>query len=274
MVSEPRSQLPIKRVLVALDASPYSLAALRTAARLAASLGAKLEGIYVEDVNLLRIAELPFTREISIQSAAIRPIAPQDLERSFRSLSGQVEQWMDEVARQFGVVWTFRVLRGQIAAELMANASETDLLSLGRLGWPLSRYSGRLGSIARTILRSHRAPLLLLREEIRPGQPIAVTYSGDAQEKTVLAMAVHLARTYESSLTVLLVAETAEAAKRLQEQVTEQLTDWSIPVEFRSVDPERLQETVAQLSREQDGIILSRAQLRFVEELTCSLLLL
>jgi nucleotide-binding universal stress UspA family protein len=53
-----------QRILVALDASPASLAALDFATELAERHQAELLGIYVEDINLLRSAEIPFTREI------------------------------------------------------------------------------------------------------------------------------------------------------------------------------------------------------------------
>jgi nucleotide-binding universal stress UspA family protein len=47
----------IRRILVALDASPHSFAALEAAAHLAAHLEAELFGLYVEDENLLRGAD-------------------------------------------------------------------------------------------------------------------------------------------------------------------------------------------------------------------------
>ena len=46
----------IRRILVALDASPHSQAALQAASELAAALKAELVGIFVEDVNLLHLA--------------------------------------------------------------------------------------------------------------------------------------------------------------------------------------------------------------------------
>ncbi|MCB0182612.1 MAG: universal stress protein, partial [Caldilineaceae bacterium] len=42
-----------ERILVALDASPHSLAALRAAAKLAATVHAELHGLFIEDDRLL-----------------------------------------------------------------------------------------------------------------------------------------------------------------------------------------------------------------------------
>ncbi|MBK7177644.1 MAG: universal stress protein [Chloroflexi bacterium] len=56
--------MKIQRILVALDASPHSLAALEAAIDLAERLDAELQGLFVEDINLLRLAQLPFAREL------------------------------------------------------------------------------------------------------------------------------------------------------------------------------------------------------------------
>ncbi len=68
-------QTAIQRILLALDASPQSVAALDTATELAGRLGAELTGLFVEDTDLLRMAALPFAAEIGRLSP--EPAAPQ-----------------------------------------------------------------------------------------------------------------------------------------------------------------------------------------------------
>ncbi|MGD9028912.1 MAG: universal stress protein, partial [Anaerolineae bacterium] len=63
---EQDEELTIRRILIALDASSHSIAALRAAARLASSLEAELHGLFVEDINLLRAAGLPMARELQL----------------------------------------------------------------------------------------------------------------------------------------------------------------------------------------------------------------
>lgn len=59
----------IRRILVALDTSPSSQAALEAAVALAERLNAEVCGLFVEDVDLLRVAESPYAREILYPSA-------------------------------------------------------------------------------------------------------------------------------------------------------------------------------------------------------------
>ena len=55
----------IERVVVPLDAASENRTAIDTAARLAARAKAPLHGIFVEDEDLLRLAGLPFARQVA-----------------------------------------------------------------------------------------------------------------------------------------------------------------------------------------------------------------
>jgi len=74
----------ISRVLVTFDTFPLGQAALEAAAGLASGLGAELAGLFVEDINLMRMAELPFARELGLSSAAVRRVEAIELERTLR----------------------------------------------------------------------------------------------------------------------------------------------------------------------------------------------
>ena len=63
-------ELAVKRILIALDPSRRGQSALQAAAHLAAGTGAELAGLFVEDINLLRLAGLPFARELGMLADA------------------------------------------------------------------------------------------------------------------------------------------------------------------------------------------------------------
>ena len=130
---EPES---IRRILVALDNSRHSLAALEAAAELAARLQAELSGLFVEDINLIRLAGLPFAQEIHYPSASLRQLSRQKLDQELKARATQARQALAAAATQANVDWSFRVVRGLVAAELLAAASDVDLLSLGIASQP------------------------------------------------------------------------------------------------------------------------------------------
>jgi hypothetical protein len=67
-----KREFEIHRILVALDASVRSLAALEAAAELAAEWHAELLGLFVEDVELLRLAATPAAIHCVYPSASAR----------------------------------------------------------------------------------------------------------------------------------------------------------------------------------------------------------
>jgi hypothetical protein len=130
----------VRRIAVTLDAFQLSVAALDQAARLAQRLGAQLEGIFVEDIELLQLAELPFLREVRAASRSVEVMNSARMEQELRVLAHRAERLLGEQAARHNVSWTFRIWRGSIDSELLAAAMEADVLALSRLGAALVRY--------------------------------------------------------------------------------------------------------------------------------------
>ena len=148
----------IGRILVALDASPHSLNALRAAAELAAVTESELQGLYVEDLNLLRMCGLPFVREIGSYSAAARLPDSRAIEREFQSQADKIRHTLAQTAVSSNLRWSFRVTRGMVSTELLAAAESAGLVTLGRVG----RSPGkRFGSTAQAMVRRSMCPLLV-----------------------------------------------------------------------------------------------------------------
>jgi hypothetical protein len=146
--------------------------------------------------------------------------------------------------------------------------AEDTLLSLGRYGNPICAHPARMGSVARRVLGEHSAPLLLLHQEIRPGQPIFLTTSGDVEELPLVAMAVRLAHAYNSPLAVLADNPTAEAFLRIA------LDENLQPVTFHRLRPGNLASQILAIGQGQGGVVLSHRREPALAELECALILL
>ena len=221
----------IRRILIALDASPASQAALDLAADLAVRYQAELIGIYVEDINLLRSADIPFTEEVGTYSASSRQIDSSHIERELKAHARRVEQLLSSIAQKANLRWSFRSSRGQIPTELMAAASDSDLIILGKTGW-----SGRkhIGSTAREVAVQSPIHSLILMHKVRPGTPVMVLYDGSTASKNALAAARTIIKP-ESTLTVLINAESQEAAEQLEVEVQDSLQNDELKIKFRWV---------------------------------------
>jgi nucleotide-binding universal stress UspA family protein len=125
-------EIPERRILVAIDTSPHGSAALEVAARLATELRAELQGLFVEDINLLRLAGLPFTREIDYPSGTSRPLDIEAMEQTLRTRAEGVRRAIAETARRTSLRWSFRTSRGNLAQTMLTESLEADLLLIGR----------------------------------------------------------------------------------------------------------------------------------------------
>lgn len=204
----------IRRILVAVDASPHGLAALAESVDLAARLEAELLGLFVEDVDLLRLAELSIAHEIGATSAVVRPMDRDAVERQLRSQARRVESRLARLAVPARVRWSFRVARGRVVAELLAAAGDSDLIALGRTGWsPLGRR--RLGSVVRRLAAEAPGPVMVLRERAGIATPAVLVYDGSRAAHAALDLAAAVVRGRDGELRVLVAADDAGTADRL-----------------------------------------------------------
>lgn len=194
----------VEYILVALDLSPHSQAALAAAAELAAALHLELRGLYVEDVDLLRLCGLPFGIEFGTFTASPRRMEQTHLEREFRMQATQLRKIMADVAGQRRVAWSFQVVRGGVTDQVLAASSTARMLSLGRVG----RSPGkRTGSTAQAIALGTQRPVVFQSRQRRISGPFFVVYTGSAASGRGLALGIELAVQEQSALTVLLYGD-------------------------------------------------------------------
>ena len=217
----PSSTQLFRRILVALDDSPHSRAALDMAVRLAADLEAELEGLFIKDENLLRAAQLPFAEEVRTHSVSPKTLTDRRVERQLRYQAERAEAALQEATEQAEVAYNFQVVEGHVTRELLQAAEEADLLALGKTSTRSSRR--RLGSTSEALLSKCSTPVLVLRRAIRQRQPILTYYDGSEAAQSALRVASGLAsRGATHPLTVYLPATDDEETERLRAEVEEE----------------------------------------------------
>lgn len=123
----------MRRIVVMQQASSREQALLRAVAEAAARLDSELTGLFVEDIDLLNLAALPFSCEVCFPSATRRELDLLSMERSLRRMAEEARHALETIARQAALRSSFRVARGSLLAELLAAASETDIVVAGPL---------------------------------------------------------------------------------------------------------------------------------------------
>ncbi|EGV16593.1 universal stress protein [Thiocapsa marina] len=253
----------IRRIAVALDASPHSLQGLTLAAGIAAALDAELEGVFVEDTELLRLAGLPFLRELRLATLCESALDAERLERELRAAARGVRERLERTAVELGVNWSFRVWRGDLEAEILGAALDAELFALGRIG----RFAP---------LRRRPRPIA---PKPRNGGPlVGVLYSGSEGATRALAIALELVVRHAANLVVILQPEISADTATLRGRVLEQLAtlhEQTRLVSLEGADAAGLSATVGKLGidlliLDETNPLLARASLwNSLESLGC-----
>lgn len=176
-----------RRILVAVDASAASLDALSAAAALADRLGSGLEGLFVEDEDLLRLAALPFTDLVRTPSGARERLDRVTAEAALRAVAAQAREALERIASRHRLTCTFKVVRGRVAQQIVEAAAEADLVVLGASSHGRAAR-GAMGATARAAAaRAPSSVLLLSRGARLEGGVVALDDGTPAGARAVAA---------------------------------------------------------------------------------------
>jgi nucleotide-binding universal stress UspA family protein len=257
----PTKPSPIKRIVLAIDGSPHSLAAMQAAVDLSAGLKAELVAVFVEDLNLLRMAQLPIANEVSRYTASIHRLPPERIRRQLRAQASQARAALARQARRQAVDWEFIVLRGDISLELLAKAEGADLMIMGKAGWSKTR---RMGSTTRLVIRQAPSFVLVLQQGVHWARPVLLVYDGSPASERGLDVARELAEQSGHPLSVMTVAQDEAGAARLERAVVAELAGEAEDVSFFRVLAAR-SEDLARLVESMDCLLVVPANLPGLE---------
>lgn len=201
-MSEVYEPICVKRILVPLDHSNHSIAALQAAIKLARHYEAELKGVYVEDINLLKLAEMPFHQEVGQYTAIIREISADGLSRGIFVQSRWVVQKFRRLINQTDINADFVVLRGDVSETIDLESQKCDLVVIGKSGKNIMGKS-RLGSTAKRMIQYHQIPLLLVEEDNQIGSPMILLFDNSPTGKIGLETARDLLEPHETLLILL-----------------------------------------------------------------------
>ena len=210
----------INRILVALDANEISHHVLQAASSLALSLDAQLSSLFVEDINLIRLAELPVAREVVYGRHTKRQLTAADMDRHLNVQSQRLRRFVADIAQQYKLPIGFDVLRGDVAKEVCNAAQKTDLLVLGKNSLSICKHR-RIGRTADSVLATADFSLLLVQDKDALNRPVNVLYSGSAASNNALRLGLMLAQPDTGKLNIIIPAADAQLTHQLLQQIQE-----------------------------------------------------
>lgn len=173
------------RVVFATAAVGHDRVLIETAVTLASSRGAELMALFVQDVNLLNLSDLPFAMEVVGSSAVTRSLNASLVGRSLRTQTRRLNDMLKQLASARRLITSMRVVRGHLLREALAATERSDLLILGARRRPVQ----------------HGAAQPRRRER----KPVAVVQAAGAHQSAALQLAAEVARAAGRELLVCVV---------------------------------------------------------------------
>lgn len=217
----------IQHILVGIDGSEHSQAALQYGIDLARAFQATLHGVHVVDIVQV---ESPVLHDLagSIGAAPylnLTALMRQNLELRGRQLLDQFQQSCAEA----DLPCVDHLATGVVPTELLQAARDVDLVLLGRGGMHTRLSKSLLGSAVETVVRQSVKPTLVAPQHYRPIQKPLLATDGSPSARAALHTAMVFARALDVPLDVVHCASEAETGQQLLEAARAELEAAGIP---------------------------------------------
>ena len=117
-----------KNILIVFDATGCAQVSMHTATELASRLQSGIKALYIEDINLLNAVDLPFTREVSLHTAAISSIDLASMKQRFQADAETIKKQIEEIAISHSVSLTFSSMRGHKTQVIRERTEEVNMV--------------------------------------------------------------------------------------------------------------------------------------------------
>jgi len=146
------------KIVIEAEAFAVEPQALAFATRMAAPIGARLVGCFVENQALMDLSDLPFASEVSA-SGTVRPLERERLIREWQGQAKQAENALATAAVSAGLDWGFEVRRGKPLFSMLDVVEREDVIVLNAVGRLTA--ASEVTKAVRTATHDIRADVLL-----------------------------------------------------------------------------------------------------------------
>jgi hypothetical protein len=195
VISAEKMNVSHKNILIVFDAAGCAPLSMQTATELAAAMQAGLQALYIEDNNLLNAVELPFTREVSLHTAAVSHIDATLLLQRFRTDAESIKRQIEEIAVTRRVSFSFSSMRGHKTQVIKNRTAEANMVLIP------AAYSGNAGKQEQYL----KPEVVVVYETAGPASDkaldIALSYAGKKHHQLTVILGDAQSRRHVEELT-------------------------------------------------------------------------
>lgn len=244
----------VREILVAIDTSTHSEAALEAAVALAKTMEANLQGLFVQDEIWQKLSKLPSTRTVNALTGSVLPLESDTLEDHIRLLRNRLRRKMELLSRRNKIKHSWSSIRGKVEEKILEASKNADLITIGLKGKSASRK--RVGSSAKAIIKRADKPVLILKEGLHLGTTLTVVYDASEESQKGIRLALNIAEKNNSSLKVLVVDNNPEVLDQRSKELESMLDGTSVPVNIKLVENTDLGSFLNSINEQHSGLLI------------------
>ncbi len=208
----------IRKILVAVDTSTQSNAALEAAAAFAKVMKANIHGLYVQEEHWEQIGRLPSATMINELTGETRLLEEGTLDKQVQVLAKRLQRKLKTISRKQELSHTWRSVKGRVIEEILKAGKEVDLITIGRRSHSVLQRK-RLGSTAKAIIDRSEKPVLVLTDGLSLNRSVTVVYDASEESKKGLQLALSIAKKNRSNLFILVLNNRGDEEKEVEQMV-------------------------------------------------------
>ncbi len=229
MAKNDEQTVHLHKILVAVDTSAHSRAALEAAVIIAKVTEADISGIFVQEEHWSHISNLSSVNTVNELTGRSQSLEEEDLQQQIETLARRLQRNLKQISRRHKIEHSWNTRRGKVAEEILKAARDADLITIGRRGRSFIQKN-KLGSTARQVIKKADKPVLILKEGLRLGNRLTVLYNATPQSQKGLRMALDIAEENSSELSVMVTAGNQSEGSERDKEVEKLVEDAAIPV--------------------------------------------
>ena len=275
--------LRFRRILLALDTASPDPTAVERATALAARLRGELLALYVEDIDLVRLAEHASVNALSTVTAAPYEFTTGYLRETLRLQAARIRRELERMAERRRIKCAFQVRQGRLVAEVLRAAGDDDLVVIGGAGGrsePLWASRPLPAAVAQALTQAQVRSVLLLRPDAPAGGPVLIAFDGSERAWHGLSIGAQIAELENAAVEVALLAGRIDEAERNMTDIRAALAESRLDVNFLHVPKAALSVLIGIALRRRCGLLvldadraLANEALRLLQRAACSVLL-
>jgi nucleotide-binding universal stress UspA family protein len=263
-MADDKKTISFTKILVALDSSQHSRAALELAAIIAKQMEANLQGLFVHDAQWLRVSRLPTAFEVNERTGEVTPIAQDSIEKQIKLLEQKIKEHFELISEQNKLKHTWTSVQGAVRDKVLEAARDADLITIGKIGRSFYK-SGKLGSTAKAVIQETDKPVLILQEGFRFTNKIITVYDGTDACLSSVKLAALLAEKNNNKLLVIDLTHGTSEASEIENKLVQLLNDPLQDFDILTLKDPNIGKFLFWLSRLNGGLLVIPKTERFIK---------